>query len=187
MAEALSIIKALLAGGPVSFAGTYYKLDKLEATCKPLQRPHPPIVVGGGGPRLLSVAAQQADIISVMAKNKVDGASLEEGEATQAAFGAKIALIRRTAGDRFRRIELNTVIQEVVVTNNRRAELDRIGRDWQVDAADMDESPRVLVGTVHQIRDQLNVLREVLGISYITVFEKDMKAIASVMETMVAA
>jgi probable F420-dependent oxidoreductase len=187
MAEALTVIKALLAGGPVSFAGTYYRVDNLEATCKPVQRPHPPILVGGSRPRLLSIAAEHADIISVMARNKVDGSGIEDGEAARAAFDAKIATIREAAGKRFGRIELNTLIQEVVVTNNRGVVLERIGREWQVSPSDMRDSPRVLVGTVQQIRDQLHVLREALGISYITVFEKDMKAIATVMETMVAA
>src|SRR6266568_4197945 len=63
MEEALHIIKGLLADGPVNFSGKYYTVTDLEGHPKPVQRPHPPILIGGGGKRLLSIAAREATTV----------------------------------------------------------------------------------------------------------------------------
>src|SRR5258708_23938699 len=65
MAEALQIIKSFFAGGSVSFTGKHYKVDGVEAAPVPVQKPHPPIVLGGGGRRMLQLAGREADIVSV--------------------------------------------------------------------------------------------------------------------------
>jgi probable F420-dependent oxidoreductase len=57
MEEALRVIKALWAGEPVHHRGAHYAIAGLAGTPLPVQRPHPPVFVGGGGKRLLSVAA----------------------------------------------------------------------------------------------------------------------------------
>ena len=52
--EQLEIITGLWGtaeGGTFSFSGTYYSLSGSPALPKPVQRPHPPVVVGGSGPR----------------------------------------------------------------------------------------------------------------------------------------
>src|SRR5277367_6189137 len=56
--EGLTIIKGLFADGPVSFSGKHYQISGLEGTPKPVQKPHPPIIIGGGGKRILSIAAR---------------------------------------------------------------------------------------------------------------------------------
>src|SRR5256712_13883228 len=63
MEEALAIIKGLLAGGVVSFSGKHYRIASLEGHPSPVQKPHPPILLGGGGRRMLRVAAREADIV----------------------------------------------------------------------------------------------------------------------------
>src|SRR5260370_30531151 len=62
MEEGLAIIKGLLAGGEFSFTGKHYRIASLEGSPSPVQKPHPTIVLGGGGRRMLRLAAREADI-----------------------------------------------------------------------------------------------------------------------------
>jgi F420-dependent oxidoreductase-like protein len=59
--EALTIIRRLWTEETVTFDGTHYRVHDAIANPKPLQRPHPPIVVGGEKPKMLRVIARHAD------------------------------------------------------------------------------------------------------------------------------
>jgi alkanesulfonate monooxygenase SsuD/methylene tetrahydromethanopterin reductase-like flavin-dependent oxidoreductase (luciferase family) len=63
LAEALYIMKGLFGDAPVTFAGEHYRVANLEGFPKPVQRPHPPILIGASRKRLLSLAAREADVI----------------------------------------------------------------------------------------------------------------------------
>ncbi len=186
MAEALTIIKGLFGPQPVNFTGTHYRISDLEGACKPSQQPHPPILIGGGGRRLLSIAATQADIISIMPRSKRDGSGLEDAEATTAAFDEKVRLIRDVAGSRFDQLEFNTLVQDVIVTDDARGAAAKLAGDWGIDVPELLESPLLLIGTADQIREKLRAMRERHRISYVTVFEKNMEALASVMEPLLS-
>ena len=59
--EALTVMKRLWTEDSVTFAGRFYTLDEALCEPKPIQRPHPPIVVGGSKPKMLRVIARHAD------------------------------------------------------------------------------------------------------------------------------
>jgi alkanesulfonate monooxygenase SsuD/methylene tetrahydromethanopterin reductase-like flavin-dependent oxidoreductase (luciferase family) len=101
MAEALQIIRALLRGTPLTFEGRYYRVSGLTGSPMPKQQPHPPILIGGGGRRLLTLAAWEADVISIMPRSRRDGGGLEDADASAEAFERKLAWIRDGAGDAF--------------------------------------------------------------------------------------
>src|SRR6202165_3252471 len=63
--EGLQIVKGLLGGGTFSFTGKHYQIKDLEGSPLPVQKPHPPILLGGGGRRMLRLAAREADIVNV--------------------------------------------------------------------------------------------------------------------------
>ena len=94
MEEALQIIKGLFADGPLSFSGTYYKVNALEGYPKPVQRPYPPILIGGGGKRLLSIAAREATIVGFIPVARSDGSGPDLTDSTMEALAQKEDFIR---------------------------------------------------------------------------------------------
>ena len=67
LAESITILKGLMADGPFTFHGEHYAVTDLDGEPKPVQRPHPPFVIGGGGPKILAVAAREAAIVGINA------------------------------------------------------------------------------------------------------------------------
>ena len=65
LAEAISVLKGCFADGPFSFSGEHYTITDYDAYPKPVQRPHPPFLIGGGGRRTLTLAAREADIVGL--------------------------------------------------------------------------------------------------------------------------
>lgn len=61
-AEGLGVMKRLWTQEHSSFDGDFFHLSDAVATPKPVQRPYPPIWIGAGGPKMLRVAAAQADV-----------------------------------------------------------------------------------------------------------------------------
>ena len=180
MAEAVHLVKALFTATPVTYQGRHYRLTGLTGSAKPAQQPHPPILIGGGGRRLLTLAGKEADIISVMPRSKRDGSGLEDADVSPEAFIRKVGWIRDAAGNRFARIELNTLVQTVVITDHPRAAAEPLAKEYQIAAEQVFETPLVLIGSVDQIVKNLEQRRERFGLSYITVFEKDLENMARV-------
>jgi probable F420-dependent oxidoreductase len=185
MAEALHIVKALFAATPVTYEGRHYRLTGLTGSAKPKQEPHPPVLIGGGGRQLLTLAAKEADIISIMPRSRRDGSGLEDADARPDAFTRKVAWIRDAAGDRFSAIELNTLVQTVVVTDHPGAAAAPLAKEYEMDTGQVFETPLVLIGSVDQIAETLEQRRERFGISYITVFEKDLENLGKVINRLV--
>jgi probable F420-dependent oxidoreductase len=180
MAEALQVVKALFSATASSYEGRFYKLTGLVGSAKPKQAPHPPVLIGGGGRRLLTIAAQEADIISIMPRSRRDGSGLEDADASPEAFTRKLAWIRDAAGDRFSTIELNTLVQTVVITDRPREAAAPLATEYGMEIDQVFETPLVLIGSVHQIAEALEQRRERFGLSYVTVFEKDLENLGKV-------
>jgi probable F420-dependent oxidoreductase len=168
--EALSVIKALWSDGPTTFAGDHYRITGLDGRPKPLQRPHPPIFVGGGGRRVLSVAARQADIIGLnidLRHGRIDATS--GPTATAGATDRKLEWIRAAAGDRLTDIEIQTRIHLAAVTDDRPTIADAVAPVFGMSPEDCLACPHGLAGSVEEIVDQCLERRERWGISYITI------------------
>src|SRR5262249_6957184 len=183
LAEAVVIIRRLLAGEEGTFAGRHYPVSGHVIGPLPVQKPRPPIILAGNGPRLLTLAAQQADIVGLSGMTlRRGGTAFDVSRWKGAAVDESIALLRAAAGEeRFARLELNALLQRVVVSDDRRGAVEALTRAWpSVGAADMVESPYVLVGTVDQMVEDLCARRARWGISYYVVHEPYMDAFAPV-------
>ena len=177
--ECIRILKGVVAPGPFSFSGTQYTISDYEGHPKPVQQPHPPIFVGAGGPRMLRIAAREADIIGLLPMFG-PGATVDDHEIGLEAFEQKVAFIREVAGERFDRIEFNILVQALAVTDDRAAGIERLRQERGFDKDIWFESPMVLVGSVDQIVETMEANRERLGVSYCSVFEHNMDEFAPI-------
>jgi probable F420-dependent oxidoreductase len=182
LAEAVRIIKGLFTGQPVTFVGQHYHVTRHQLQLLPVQRPHPPVLIGGNGLRLLTMAAQEANIVGLTGITLRPGGQRPELSGwTTAGLEARLQRIREAAGARYAHLELNALVQRVEVTAHRSTAVEALVGRWpQLSAAEIVASPYVLVGTVDQIVEDLQRRRERWGISSYTVFERDMDACAPV-------
>jgi probable F420-dependent oxidoreductase len=182
LAEAISIVKRLLRGEEVTFAGRHYRVSGHKIHPLPVRRPHPPILIGGNGRALLTLAAKEADIVGLSGITfRHGGAEPDLSGWRTAGVDQRVQLVREAAGDRFERLELNALIQRVVVTDDRRHAAEELARRWtQLSPEEILESPYVLIGTADQQVEDLEARRERWGISYYVVFEPYMEAFAPV-------
>lgn len=189
MEEAIQIIKGLFADGPVNFTGKHYTVAGMEGFPKPIQRPHPPILIGGGGQRLLSIASREADIVGFIPKARSDGKGQDLTDATPEALEQKIAWVREAAGARFDELELGILVAQVITTEDREAAAQFIANTMaaglNVSADQVLQVPYLLLGSQEQICEDLLKRRERYGISYINVFEQGLEALAPVVARLV--
>ncbi|HMD81497.1 MAG TPA: TIGR03621 family F420-dependent LLM class oxidoreductase, partial [Anaerolineales bacterium] len=172
--EAVQVIKGLFADDAFTYEGNYYTIHNLNGLPKPLQKPYPPLLLGGGSKRMLSIAAREANIVGINVKTTAEG-GLDFSSITPEATEQKIAWVREAAGAGFRDLELN-ILTFVLVTDQRRQVAEQITREWEMpsDEASVDgmlASPTFLIGTIDQIVEDLQAHRRRFGLSYFVVGE----------------
>ena len=182
LTEAVAIVKGLLGGEPVTVAGRHYTITGLRGRPTPVQRPHPPLLIGGGGRRTLSLAAREASIVGLVPRARRDGGGLDRADFGEAALEEKVRWVRDAAGDRFGALELHTLIQAVLVSDRRSTVAEQVAARFGAGRESLLESPYVLSGTVGEICETLRRRREAYGISYLTVFDRDLDTFAPVVE-----
>lgn len=168
LAETITILKGLFTGEPFSFSGAHYTLDGLVNTPPPLQRPHPPLVIAGGGQKVLSLAAREADIIGInpgLAAGVIDERA--GATATPSATDQKVAWIREAAGDRFGDLELQTRVHLAAIDADRDAFAAAVAPALGLTPAEALDSPHALLGTVEQCIETVQMWVERWGITYV--------------------
>ena len=169
--EGLAVIKRLLSDdGPVSFAGKHYTVTLLDGTPKPVQRPHPPILIGGGGKRVLSIAGREADIVSINFDLRSGAIGADVGRTgTAEATHEKIGWVRAAAGDRFDDIELSVTIFVGMITDDPESLAAAMGPGFGITPEQAMQMPHVLAGSIDHMVDALQQRREQYGFSYIVI------------------
>jgi probable F420-dependent oxidoreductase len=183
LAEAVILVKRLLGGEAVTFAGTHYHVAGHVIHPRPVQRPRPPIFVGGNAPRLLTVAAREADVVGFTGiAFRRGGAEPDVSDFRASVVDERVRLVREAAGDRFARLELNALVQRVIVSDHRRRAAEELatGRWAGLAPDEILASPYVLVGTVGQMVEDLQARRERWGLSYVMTHEAYVDALAPV-------
>lgn len=166
--EALRVLKGLFADGPFSYAGEHYTITEHDGTPKPLQRPHPPIVIGGGGRRVLSIAAREADVVSVNPDLRAGlGGAETAPNITPASTTRKVEWVREAAGARFDELELNSLIGFAHITDDPTPIAEAMAPNFGLDPADALRVPLILVGSLDAMAEELERRREEWGFSYI--------------------
>jgi probable F420-dependent oxidoreductase len=182
LAEAVTIIKGLLTGEPVTFAGRHYRVTGHRIHPLPVQRPRPPIAVSGNGRRLLTLAAREADIIGLSGITFRSGGTAPDLSAwTASGLDERLQLVREASGQRYAELEPNVLVQRVLVMDDRRRAAEELAHRWdQLSPDEILESPYVLIGSVDQMIENLQARRARWGISYFTIFEPYVDAFAPV-------
>ena len=174
LAEALDVITGLWAAEPCTFEGEHYRVQGLDGHPKPLSshgtppRPGPPILIGGGGRKVLTLAARRADIIGLnisLGSGRIDESA--GPSATGDATLEKIGWIREAAGDRFDQIELHVRVHLAAISDDRRGLAEALGPALGLSPEEAMASPHALAGSVSEIVEQCLERRERYGISYI--------------------
>lgn len=152
--ETIRILKAFFTEKEVNFQGKHYQVQGLPTEPLPVQRPLP-LLIGANGPRMLRLAAREADIISIM--GPYDG------------IAERRNIIREAAGDRYGRIELNFLVPRIQIDG--KPEMPPATRPGPMSG---------FIGSRDQIVEELLRLREETDVSYIAVGAMGMEAFAPI-------
>ncbi|MDP9237058.1 MAG: TIGR03621 family F420-dependent LLM class oxidoreductase [Chloroflexota bacterium] len=180
--EAVTIIKGLFSDEPVAFDGKFYSVHH-NGLPKPVQKPRPPLLIGGGGKRVLRYAAGEADIVGVnfqLTEGRVNAQVMQTG--TVEATKEKIGWIRDAAGCRFDDIELNVTVFAAIVTEDRSSLAERLAPRFGTTPAELPDAPHVLLGSVDQIAEDLQRRRETFGFSYVVISGEGFETLAPVVK-----
>jgi probable F420-dependent oxidoreductase len=172
LAEAVTVLKGCFGDGPFSFDGEHYTITEYDAYPKPVQKPHPPIFIGGGGRRTLTLAGREANIVGlaprILREQRADAHSI-----TWAATEEKLAWVREAAGERFGELEFNVYPSQwpITLTDDLHGEArkvidgmrDRTGIELTED--EVIASPHIFIGSIGRFVEKFQELRARLGIS----------------------
>lgn len=188
LAEYVDVMRAHFGAEQIDIDGTYVHVRGFAGRPAPVQQPGPPIMIGGGAPRILGLAGRLADIVSINFNN----ASGRLGSSSVTSSGAdetaeKIQWIRAGAGDRFDQIEIEIGAYFVAVGGGARTQLDAMASRFGVEPEQFASHPHALFGTVDEVCETLIERRERYGVSYVTVAQRNLDEFAPVVAALTGA
>ncbi|OLC20231.1 MAG: hypothetical protein AUH33_04125 [Chloroflexi bacterium 13_1_40CM_68_21] len=177
MEEAVGLIKRLWTEEHVTHEGAHYRIRDATALPRPVQRPHPPVMIGGGGPRILRIAAREAQIVSLLPP--VDARGRHRIRAiTVGSVAERVARLRRAK--RFAELELNVIVLDAQVTDARQPLLAAIAGRLKSTATAIVATPFLMYGSRASLVEDLLERRARLDISYIALPGSAMRSFAPV-------
>jgi probable F420-dependent oxidoreductase len=178
--EAVKVVQGLLrTDGPFNFHGEHYEVIGHTQTPRPVQQPGPPLIIGGGGRRVLSFAARNADIVSINVDLRAGTGGVETAaNATPEKTREKVAWVKEAAGDRFDDLELNSLIGFVMITDDAAGLAGQMAPAFGIDPADALHVPMALIGTLDEMAEELEWRRAEYGISYWSIESDDWETLA---------
>lgn len=176
LAEAVAVLKGCFRPGPFSFAGEHYAIADYDAYPKPVQQPHPPFLIGGGGRRTLTLAAREASIVGFAPRIRAGGVP-DLASISFEATREKVAWVREAAGDRFADLELNVYpsMTGISLTDEPIAEAREVVERLEertgtrLTPEELLDSPHIFIGTQDDFVAKFRRLRAELGITSIMV------------------
>jgi probable F420-dependent oxidoreductase len=178
LAESIEVIRSAWRGEPFDLTGNHYTIQGYAARPRPLQQPHPPIMIGGGKPRILRLAGQQADIVGIHVATTASDFAVDTEDAQTR---RKLAWVKEGAGDRFPEIELQMSCT-VGIARSARTAAQPIARRLGIPVEHLLCSAMMLFGTVEELCGRLEQRREEWGISYVVIPSETYEPFARVVE-----
>ena len=180
--EALAVIKGCYGADAFSFSGDHYTVADYQSIPKPTQA-HVPVLIGGGGPRVLKLAGREADIVGINPNLRAGVVTADAVTDSLAAMtDQKVAWIKEGAGDRFDDLELQIRYFLASVTDDRQKFAEAVAPGFGISADEALEAGLALVGSVDEICDLMESRRDRWGVSYAVVGGDEMEMFAPVVE-----
>ena len=181
LADVIEGVKAFCADGMADLSNDTIEWKDFSGVPKPLSRP--PIMIGGGSPRILRLAGREADIVSLNFNNRSgmigpDGVGTSTEEETR----KKIRWVQEGAGDRFDDLEIEIGAYFTFVMDDPAPVLGQFAQMFGLSEDEMSRHPHALFGSADAICDELERRRELFGISYITVGKDNMESFAPIVD-----
>jgi len=180
--ESVAILKGLWGEGPFSLAGEHYTVTDLDGDPKPFTPGGPKLVIGGGGPKVLTFAAQQADIVGINA-NLHSGSANDPSTAPSmnpANTDDKLRWVKEAAGDRYADIEIQALAGFLLITDDARPIAEGMAGVFEATPDEVLDSPVGMVGTIDEIVESLERRRERWDMTYHVIPIEQMDAFAPV-------
>jgi len=181
--ESIGVVKRLFSGETVDHHGAHYDLDGARLAPLSIQRPHPPFVIGGGGPRMLRLAAREADVVGLIPQFDPRGRPIVV-QATEGATERKAAIVREAAGARWDHLRLDVIVFDAGLAGSGAGPLASLATSVKAAAVALVGTPYVLYGTLPRVRDLLLRRRDRTGISQYTLPLHLMTAMAPLVEAL---
>jgi probable F420-dependent oxidoreductase len=179
--EALRVIKGCLTGEPFTVHGEHYRVTEYASWPRPVQQPGPPILVGGGGKRVLSVAAREADIVGINPSLRVGAINADAAhDSLKEQTDRKVQWIRDAAGSRWNELEIQIRFFVCKITDDRMGMAQAVAPMFGVEPEAALESASVLVGSENEVIEQLQRRRDEWGLSYVVVGDENVDEFAPV-------
>jgi probable F420-dependent oxidoreductase len=187
--EAVQVVQGLLrTDGPFTFDGTYYQVRQHSLLPRPIQQPGPPLIIGGGGKRVLSFAAQHADIVSINVNLREGTGGPETApNASPERTREKVAWVKEAAGARFTDLELNALIGFVMITDDADGIAKAMAPHFGISDEDARHIPLALLGTTDEMIEELEWRRAEYGISYWSIESDAWEALGPVVSALAGA
>lgn len=167
--EGLQVIKGCLRGEAFSFSGAHYTITDYTGRPVPAQAAVP-ILIGGGGPKILGLAGREADIVGINPNLRAGAITADAAQSASAQETAnKIEWIKAGAGDRFDDIELQIRYFVHAVTEDREGFARAVAAGFDAAADDVLGSGAALFGTIPEMIDVLQQRRAVWGVTNVVV------------------
>ncbi|OBI97083.1 TIGR03621 family F420-dependent LLM class oxidoreductase [Mycobacterium sp. 1465703.0] len=178
LAEVVSLIKAHWRGEELAYSGQFVEAHGYAGRPRPVQQPHPPIMIGGGGQRVLTLAGREADIVSISSVPFV--AHDADGLAPSAVAERRIGFVRAAAGGRYGRLDVESSPYFTEITDDPETVLAGLAKSTGIPAEVLRDHPNVLIGSLERVVETLHSRRETFGVNYVTVQQSQIESFAPV-------
>ena len=179
--EVIRLLKTHFSGDEIAQAGQHVNVRGYTGAPSPVQKPHPPIMIGGGSRRILGLAGREANIVSFNFNNRAgvlgpDGVMNSTEEKTH----EKVSWVRDGAGERFADLEFEIGAYFTFVGDASDGAAKGMAGAFGLSVEEMRRHPHGLFGTTDTICDELERRREAFGINYVTVPDNAIESFAPV-------
>jgi len=179
--ETVGLMRQQWSGEPMDVRGTHVRASGFAGRPLPVQQPSPPVLIGGGAPKVLGAAGELADIVSINFNNAAGKLGANSvASSNEDATAEKVGWIRAGAGDRFDDIELEIAAYFIAIGDDSGSALEAMAQRFGVPPVELAAHPHALIGSVDAVCEQLQARREKFGVSYVNVAQRSMEAFAPV-------